>query len=129
MTLPPRLGYVKKGRDGKLRSPVHLEFVRRHLCVLYLLNDCYGKIEACHARDVAPRGHGGGKPDDCFVFSACQKHHKASEKREVAFGEQYGINILDICLEFAAASPVRLIREAAYTHAPHLRPTPTKAAQ
>ncbi len=127
--LLPRLGYVKKGRDGKLRSPVHLEFVRRHLCVIWDKHTCFGKIAACHARDVAPRGHGGGKPDDLYVFSACVVAHRESEKREVAFGEKYGIDVLAICLEFGSQSPDRRIREAAYTHAPHLRPTPTKAAQ
>ena len=113
MTLPPRLGYVKKGRDGKLRSKRHIDFVRTFDCILVHEHACWGKIQVCHARDVAPRGHGGGKPDDTFTFSACEKHHRASEKREHAFGQEHNIDILALCLEFADASPDKAIREAA----------------
>jgi hypothetical protein len=113
MTLPPRLGYVKKGRDGKLRSKRHIDFVRTFDCILSHEHACSGRIEVCHCRDVAPRGHGGGKPDDYFVVSMCQRHHRLSEKREVEFGRVHSIDILALCLEFAEASPDKAIREAA----------------
>jgi hypothetical protein len=74
---------------------------------------CAGPIECCHARDVAPRGHGGGKPDDTFTVAMCRRHHRESEKREHDWGKENGVDVLAACLEFAAASPDRLIREAA----------------
>ena len=113
MTLPPRTNWGKKGRDGRLRSPRHIEFVRQHQCILHTSGKCWGKIQVCHARDVAPRGHGGGKPDDTFTFSACQHHHRESEKREEEFGRHHGIDVLAICIEFAEASPDAAIRAAA----------------
>ena len=109
MTLPPR-NYTpnRKGRDHALRSPVHRKFVASHLCVCHKEGACQGPIDCCHARDVAPRS--GGKPSDVFCFSACRKHHNESEKREHAFGLEHGIDILLLCLEFAAASPDKTVK-------------------
>lgn len=112
MTLPPR-NYAKRNRDGRLRSPSHLAFVRKHLCIAWSKNGCHGKIEACHVRDVAPLGHGGAKPDDTYVVSMCRYHHQQSEKREGEWGKQMGLDVLALALEFSAASPDKAIREAA----------------
>jgi len=119
VTLPPR-NYEKKGRDGRLRSAPHRKFVGQHLCIAHARGDCAGRVDCCHARDVAPRGHGGGKPDDVFCVSLCRHHHRESEKREEAWGRENGIDVLALCLEFAAASPDKAIREAAKA----LRPSP-----
>ena len=112
MTLPPR-NFEKRGRDGRLRSPKHLAFVRQHLCVAFERGWCEGKSEAAHVRDVAPLGHGGAKPDDTFTVSMCRRHHRESEKREGAWGKEMGLDVLALALEFAAKSPDRAIREAA----------------
>ena len=112
MTLPPR-NYAKRNRDGRLRSPSHLAFVRKHLCAAWARKECEGKIEAAHVRDVAPHGHGGGKPDDTYVIGLCRRHHRESEKREGEWGREMGIDVLALALEFAAASPDPAIRAAA----------------
>lgn len=88
-------------------------WVKKHLCIAYHFGDCRGRIACCHARDIAPRGHGGGKPSDEWTFSACDKHHAESEKREQAWGEENGIDVRAICLEFAAKSPDKAIKDAA----------------
>jgi hypothetical protein len=111
VTLPPR-SFTKKGRDGRLRSPAHRKFVAQHLCILWDRKDCARRVDCCHARDVAPRGHGGGKPDDIYCVAMCRKHHRESEKREIAWGVANGISVLALCYEFALASPDRVIRDA-----------------
>lgn len=115
MTLPPR-SFAKRNRDGRLRSPAHLAFVRKHLCIAWASRSaglCEGKIEACHVRDVAPLGHGGAKPDDTYTVSMCRYHHQMSEKREGQWGQSHNLDVLALALEFAAASPDKAIREAA----------------
>ncbi|MDE2097126.1 MAG: hypothetical protein KGL39_07760 [Patescibacteria group bacterium] len=107
--LPPP-NYAKRGRDNRLRSPAHLAFVRKRLCIAWEHGNCYGRIEAAHCRDIAPNGHGGGKPDDCWVISVCTKHHRESEKRERAWGAEYSIDVAAACIEYAAASPDRAVR-------------------
>lgn len=116
MNLPPR-NFDKKGRDGRLRSPAHRRFVQQHLCILWEQKSCAGPVDCCHARDVAPRGHGGGKPDDTYCYSACRKHHREAEKRELEWGLENGIDVLAMCLKFAKASPDKAIRKAAYDFA------------
>ncbi len=113
MTIPPP-NYAKRGRDNRLRSPSHLAWVRKRLCIAWRSGDlCEGRIEAAHCRDVAPRGHSGAKPDDLWCVSMCQKHHRQSEKRERAWGEEMGIDVRTMCLEYAMASPDARIRTAA----------------
>ena len=111
--LPPR-NFAKRGRDVGLRSPTHRKFVAQHLCIAYHFGTCQGRIDCCHARDVAPRS--GGKPSDLFVVSMCRRHHRESEKRERAWGDENGIDILSLCLEFGDASPDKAIRDAAATY-------------
>lgn len=112
MTLPPR-NFMKKGRDNRLRSPLHRKFVGQHLCVAHASGDCAGKIDCCHCRDIAPNGHGGAKPDDLWCVSLCRYHHRLSEKNEEAWGRANGIDFRALCLEFALASPDKRINEAA----------------
>jgi hypothetical protein len=112
MTLPPR-NLEKKGRDPGLRSPTHRKFVGQHLCVMHKLGNCEGRIDCCHCRDIAPRGHGGGKPGDQWCVSMCRKHHDESEKREHDYGLRHGVDFEALCMEFAAASPDMAIRSAA----------------
>lgn len=112
MTLPPP-NHAKRNRDGQLRSPQHLAFVRKRLCIAFERKECEGRVEACHCRDIAPHGHGGGKPDDLWVVGMCRRHHRESEKREEAWGREMGLDVRALCLEYAIASPDRRIREAA----------------
>lgn len=104
MTLPP-MRHDNGGRDKNLRSKRHTDWVRKHECVAHKLGNCRGRIEVCHARDIAPRGHGAGRPSDSWTFSACSFHHAQSEKREVAWSRETGIDVELACIEFAAASP------------------------
>lgn len=115
MTLPPR-NFAKRGRDGRLRSPQHLAFVRSHLCVAHDTlwpTPCYGKISAAHLRDLAPLGHGGPKPSDNWCVSMCLRHHRESEKREQAWQAERRLDLMALALEFAAKSPDPRVREAA----------------
>lgn len=123
MTLPPR-NFAKRNRDGRLRSPQHLAWVRGYACVAQLSLQfgnkpenfkipCNGRIEACHLRDLAPLGHGGPKPPDAYVCPMCRAHHQESEKRERRWQEDYGLDLMALALEFAAKSPDPRVREAA----------------
>lgn len=118
MTLPPR-NFAKRGRDGRLRSPQHLAFVRSHLCVAWEAayraghSSCYGKVEAAHLRDLAPLGHGGPKPADLFTIALCARYHRESEKREQAWQAERRLDLMALALEFAAKSPDPRVREAA----------------
>lgn len=113
MTLPPINLETQTKKNGRIDSPRHRTWVKKHLCIAYHFGDCRGRIACCHARDIAPRGHGGNKPSDEWTFSACDKHHAESEKREQAWGDENGIDVRSICLEFAAKSPDKAIRDAA----------------
>ena len=111
MIPPPN--YEKRNRDNRLRSPTHLAWIRKRLCIAWERKDCEGRIEVAHCRDVAPNGHAGAKPDDVWCVGMCRKHHRESEKRESAWGAEMGIDMRAACLEYAAASPDRAIKEAA----------------
>ena len=113
MTLPPR-SFAPRNRANRLRSPAHRKFVASHLCIAYHFGVCAGRVDCCHARDVAPREQRhGGKPDDTFTVSMCRKHHQESEKRELDWGRENGLDVLAMCLEFAGNSPDKAIRDAA----------------
>lgn len=111
--IPPRNPNQKRGRDNELRSPMHRKFVASRLCIAWQRQECAGRIDCCHARDIAPRGHGGGKPSDAWTYPACRKHHVLAEKRELAWGKEMGIDVRIACIEMAEASPDRKVREAA----------------
>jgi hypothetical protein len=112
MSLPP-VNHEKRGRDNRLRSPQHLAFIRKRLCIAWERKECEGKVEAAHCRDIAPHGHGGGKPDDLWACGMCRRHHRESEKRETEWGIEMGLDVRALCLEYALASPDRRIKEAA----------------
>lgn len=112
MTLPP-VNHEKRGRDNRLRSPAHLAFVRKRLCILWSRKECQGRVEAAHCRDIAPHGHAGAKPDDVWVVGMCRKHHRESEKNETAWGFDNEIDVRAACLEYALASPDARIKAAA----------------
>lgn len=106
MTLPSMLPV--EGRKAKrVRCPAHTSWVRRHACCVH---DCPRRpIEAHHQRHGLPEGDQAGigqKPGDQWTISLCAHHH-----REVhvdgceTFGQIYGINGVDLALEFAAKSP------------------------
>ncbi len=114
MTLPP-MNYERRSKDGRVRSAKHRAWIRKHLCILWARQDCEGPIDCCHARTLSPEKIVGlgMKVGDEFTFSACRKHHRESERNEVKYFAAEGINIAEICLEFARKSPDKLIREAA----------------
>ena len=113
--LPPMNWDARSGRESpdKIRSQVHKNWIRKHLCLAWKFQDCNGPIEAAHCRDVAPRGHGGGKPSDSWCAPFCRKHHGEAEKREKAWGDENGIDVAAQCKGLAAQSPDRRIRDAA----------------
>ena len=113
MTIPPPNTETHTNKNGKINSPAHRKFVRSRLCLMWERKDCEGPVDCAHFRDIAPRGHGGGKPSDLWVGPMCRKHHAASEKREAAFGRDNGIDFVVACMELAAASPDRRIKQAA----------------
>lgn len=111
--LPPR-NYAPRNRSDRLRSPTHQKFIRQHLCVAWERKECVGKVECCHARDLVPyHERHGAKPSDQWTYPACRVHHGQAEKREEAFGHEYGLDMRAICLGLAAQSPDKAIREAA----------------
>lgn len=115
MTLPP-MNYESRGGRSAVRSKKHRDFVKKHLCILFERKDCSGPVDVAHCRDVVEfneRGGMGAKPSDVFTVSLCRKHHREAEKRERAFGAEYGIDMRAKCLEFATVSPDKAIRDAA----------------
>jgi hypothetical protein len=122
MTLPP-INYQKRGKDRRVRSAQHLAFVRKRLCIAWARQECEGKVEAAHVKDLAPLGRGSVKPDDTFTVSMCRRHHQESEKNEGAWGREMGLDVMALALEFAASSPDRAIREAAKAYAASLQKT------
>lgn len=112
MTLPP-LNFAKRGRDTRLRSPKHLAFIRRRLCAVWFRQDCEGRVDAAHLRDLSPEIGMGIKPSDNWTIGLCRKHHRESEGREEAFQKEYQIDLLALSLEYAAVSPDLAIRAAA----------------
>lgn len=120
MTLPP-MNYESRGTRNAVRSKKHRDWIKKHLCILFERKDCSGPVDVAHCRDVVEfneRGGMGAKPSDVFTVSLCRKHHRESEKRERAFGAEYGIDMRAKCLEFAKVSPDKAIREAAKAYKP-----------
>lgn len=94
-------------RGPKIEWPRHRAFVRRHSCVVTLgklYDECDGPIQCCHYRTAANSGTA-IKPPDWWTFSACRKHHAEQHTiGQLAFERKYGINLADICAEFARLS-------------------------
>jgi hypothetical protein len=105
---------------GKIRSKIHRNFVLQHLCIAWERKECRGDKDFCHAKDIAPSGHGTGKPSDEWGFVACRFHHDESEKREVAWGREMGIDVGQSCVEFAQASKDMRVRKRVPAMKDHL---------
>lgn len=112
MTLPPP-NFAKRGRDTRLRSAKHLAFIRKRLCCVWERQDCEGPVDAAHLRQLSPERGIGIKPSDNWTVGLCRKHHREQEAKEVAFQKEYGIDLVALALEYAAASPDPAIRKAA----------------
>lgn len=95
---------------------MHLAWVRKHLCALWERQECWGKVDAAHLRDLCPEIGMGTKPSDIWAIALCRKHHDLSEGRERSFCAEYGINPDDWlaqALEYAAKSDDLAARAAA----------------
>jgi hypothetical protein len=114
--LPPVNRETQVDKNGVIKSQKHHAWVRTRLCIAWERKECEGPVECCHARDIAPRGHGGGKPSSVFCVAMCRKHHRQSEKREKAWGDEFGIDVEVCCMEFAAASPDFRVKAGALAH-------------
>ena len=103
MTLPRKLPKHPK-RDGRLRCPAHLAWVRSHGCCV---PGCKAttRIQAAHVR----RDSGGGislKPNDDQTISLCDTHHLQQHSiGERRFEMLYEIDMKQLAAEFAAKSP------------------------
>lgn len=111
MTLPRMLPKRPK-RDGRLRCPAHLKWVRQHVCSVGSVL-CEGPIEAAHVR-TGTDGGTGMKPGDEWVISLCARHHRLQHQLgECEFEKEHCIDMKQLAIEFAKASPA-LKRRAAH---------------
>lgn len=105
MALPPRIKQ-KRNHTGRWRSPAHCDFVRSHACVVPGCTRL--PIEVMHVRNGSDAAMG-RKPSDWFTVSGCGgvDGHHAEQHRigEASFEAKYGIDLLTLAGEFAAASP------------------------
>ena len=103
VTLPRKLPKHPK-RDGRLRCPAHLAWVRSHGCCVPGCKTT-SRIEAAHVRT----GTGGGmgmKPGDEWTISLCRQHHADQHSLgEPAFGHRHQLDLRALAAEFAAKSP------------------------
>jgi len=111
MSLPPRR-YRQKKNDRV--SDTHRRFVRSHECVLFgnSISECDidHPTEAAHFRSAANSG-AGLKPGDEFLLPLCRSHHREQHQiGQLAFERRYGISMEAKAMEFAAASPDKIIR-------------------
>lgn len=107
MKLPQRLKH-KSGRDGRLRSPSHLAWIRGHECSITAAGVIHGgRVQACHVRT----GTDGGtslKPSDNWTIPMCALHHQVqSDKGEEAFETEYEIDMKAIAAALWTKSPHR----------------------
>lgn len=91
-------------RDGGDRECwAHRAWVRRHHCSV---PGCLRlPVECAHVR-IGTNGGMALKPSDCWVISLC-RHHHAEQHRigETAFAERYGLDLIELALEFSRRSP------------------------
>ena len=102
LRLPARQKRLRHG-EGDRTCPAHRAWVRRHHCSV---PGCMQlPVECAHLR----KGTDGGmalKPSDCWVISLCRDHHAEQHHvGETAFGDQYGLDLIKLALEFARRSP------------------------
>lgn len=107
-------------RSGILRAVPriwqrHRKFIRGHACVVTLgkiIDECDGPIECAHYRTAANSGKG-QKPHDWWCFSCCRHHHSEQHRiGQPAFERKYGIDLAEICKEFARLSTDTAMKEA-----------------
>lgn len=113
MTLPKRRKR-NSGRDGRIRCPAHLAWVRGfECCAKVYWSSCAGPIEAAHVRTGTDGGMG-MKPSDNWAISLCRAHHRLQHSiGEANFEREYGIDMKALAQEFAARSPA--LRKARQT--------------
>jgi hypothetical protein len=107
--LPAKRQKVRSGiaRAPQREWPRHRRFVRSHECILAGMpfHDCEGPIECCHLRRGTD-GAGALKPSDWWTWSGCAGAHKWQHQHgEMAFERRWNVNLREICLAFAKASP------------------------
>lgn len=106
MKLPQRLKH-KSGRDGRLRSPGHLKYIRGFECSCMESTHHSSRVEAAHVRNGTDGGTG-MKPSDNWVIPLCDMHHKIQhDLGEVEFERQYEIDMKAIAAALWAKSPHR----------------------
>lgn len=101
--LPQRIKSKSGRENASKRFPGHRAWVRGHACSV---PGCGGlPIECAHVRS----GTGGGlgvKPADWWTISLCRDHHTEQHRiGEAAFERRHGIDMKNLALAFAKASP------------------------
>jgi len=106
MKLPKRR-HKNSGRDGKLRNPGHLRFIRGFECSVTSSDFHGGKIEAAHVR-IGTDGSMSVKPSDNWTIPLCGLHHNRQHMiGEATFEKEYGIDMKAIAEALWARSPHR----------------------
>jgi hypothetical protein len=108
MTIPPP-NFKRRNRDPRLRSTKHLAFLRKRLCCAYMRQECEGKVEASHLRNLAPEYGMGIKPSDLWAVGACRFHHRMMEGRDDNFALDYDIDLLKLAIEYACVSEDKIV--------------------
>lgn len=105
MNLPKRIKR-KSGRDGRLRSPGHLKWIRGFECYAATTR-CTSRIEAAHVR-TGTDGGTGLKPSDCWAIPLCDHHHKQQHSMgERAFEKEYMLDMKEVAQALWQRSPHR----------------------
>lgn len=106
MKLPRRISR-KSGRDGRLRSPGHLKWIRGFECSCTAAVLHTRKVEAAHVR-TGTDGAMGMKPSDNWTIPLCDMHHKIQhDMGETAFEQTYGVDMKAIAQALWQRSPHR----------------------
>ena len=102
LRLPAKLKDPRRDK-GDRSCPAHRAWVRRHRCSVPGCEKL--PIECAHVR----QGTDGGmalKPSDRWVISLCRHHHMEQHRiGETRFAERYGVELVELALEFARCSP------------------------
>lgn len=117
LRLPARREKVRSGilRGPKLVWPRHDAFIRRHTCIVTLSklhDDCRGPICSCHYRTAANSGTA-IKPASWWTWPGCDRHH--TEQHTIgqdAFEKKYGLDLSELCREFARLSTDQAMKDA-----------------
>lgn len=109
----PPANFSKRNRDGRLHSPMHLRFIRQRLCCVWYRQECQGRVEASHLRQLAPEYGMGTKPSDLWCVGACRAHHREMESRDDKFAKEYDIDLIGLALDYAEKSPDKRVKAAA----------------